>query len=317
MRPGRGRQGWRIAATGSVLGLDPAPSVVKKLKLVGTPFKIAHRTAFVGGMFTSQLEASKFEGAAVRTVSGIRGVVKKARRVAVDPQIAPGVRAPAIRLCARLPPGLGRGGLLASNAATGPSDDVKQTWSGLANGEMHGLLASACGPRTRWASAHTGPAELSHLTAHERAHTAAARAGAAAGRRRRPRRVRARHVRGQAAAVGRRVPARLGRGGAAAPVQPAHGPAGARAAAAARAQARRRPRGARPGLTQTRHKPYAVSAGRFGLCADAARAYGLAERACSGAAGPPKWRPTGSKARRRAAGFDQQSDASLLLASGF
>ncbi len=106
MRPGRGRQGWRIAATGSVLGLDPAPSVVKKLKLVGTPFKIAHRTAFVGGMFTSQLEASKFEGAAVRTVSGIRGVVKKARRVAVDPQIAPGVRAPAIRLCARLPPGL-------------------------------------------------------------------------------------------------------------------------------------------------------------------------------------------------------------------
>lgn len=63
-----------------MLGLDPAPAVVKKLKLVGTPFKIAHRTAFVSGMFTSQLEAAKFEGAAVRTVSGIRGTIKKARK---------------------------------------------------------------------------------------------------------------------------------------------------------------------------------------------------------------------------------------------
>lgn len=66
-----------------MLGLDPAPAVVKKLKLVGTPFKIAHRTAFVGGMFTSQLEAAKFEGASVRTVSGIRGTVKKARAAAL------------------------------------------------------------------------------------------------------------------------------------------------------------------------------------------------------------------------------------------
>jgi len=99
MRPGCGRQGWRITATGSVLGLDPAPAVVKKLKLVGTPFKIAHRTAFVGGMFTSQLEASKFEGAAVRTVSGIRGVVKKARRAALHPQVAPRRACPPLRLC--------------------------------------------------------------------------------------------------------------------------------------------------------------------------------------------------------------------------
>lgn len=66
-----------------MLGLDPAPAVVKKLKLVGTPFKIAHRTAFVGGMFTSQLEAAKFEGASVRTVSGIRGTIKKARAAAL------------------------------------------------------------------------------------------------------------------------------------------------------------------------------------------------------------------------------------------
>ena len=70
-------QGWRISATGVVLGAEAAPRVVKKLRLVGAPFKIAPHTAFIGGMFTSGLEAAKFEGAALRTVSGIRGTVKK------------------------------------------------------------------------------------------------------------------------------------------------------------------------------------------------------------------------------------------------
>mmetsp|Transcript_12338 Transcript_12338/g.20742 ORF Transcript_12338/g.20742 Transcript_12338/m.20742 type:complete len:416 (-) Transcript_12338:7-1254(-) len=69
---------FRICVTGVVVELNTDFQVMKKLKLIGEPYKIMKNTAFIKGMFTSGLEVAKFTGAQIKTTSGIRGSIKKA-----------------------------------------------------------------------------------------------------------------------------------------------------------------------------------------------------------------------------------------------
>ncbi|KAI5190102.1 ribosome biogenesis protein BMS1 [Nematocida minor] len=69
---------FRIAANGVQTEIGGHPKIMKKLKLIGYPSEIKGHTVFVKDMFHTQEEAARYEGVMLKTVSGIRGQIKKA-----------------------------------------------------------------------------------------------------------------------------------------------------------------------------------------------------------------------------------------------
>ncbi|KJP89190.1 hypothetical protein AK88_01068 [Plasmodium fragile] len=67
---------YRVCLNGVTLETNTNVKIMKKLKLIGEPYKIFKNTAFVKNMFNSDLEVSKFINCPVVTPSGIKGLIK-------------------------------------------------------------------------------------------------------------------------------------------------------------------------------------------------------------------------------------------------
>ena len=48
----------------------------KKLKLKGSLVQKYKKTAFIKGMFNNSMEAIKYQGASIKTLNGIKGIIK-------------------------------------------------------------------------------------------------------------------------------------------------------------------------------------------------------------------------------------------------
>ena len=82
---------FRVAATGVVLQTTAAPSIQKKLKLVGEAKKIFKNTAFIRGMFNSDLEVARFIG--MYTPNHLKAAAAAAAATAATAGVAAGARA--------------------------------------------------------------------------------------------------------------------------------------------------------------------------------------------------------------------------------
>ncbi|KAI3854972.1 hypothetical protein MKX03_009130 [Papaver bracteatum] len=71
------RAAFRFLAKASVVDVNKAARIVKKIKRIGTPCKISNKTAFIKGMFTSDLEIANFKDAKLRTASGVSGKINE------------------------------------------------------------------------------------------------------------------------------------------------------------------------------------------------------------------------------------------------
>ncbi|TEB14480.1 hypothetical protein C9890_0674 [Perkinsus sp. BL_2016] len=80
IRDWRAIPNYRVSASGLVLEGAEKMKVLKKIKLVGEPTKVHDKTAFIKGMFNSDLEVEKCLHSRIQTVSGIVGEIKKAHK---------------------------------------------------------------------------------------------------------------------------------------------------------------------------------------------------------------------------------------------
>ncbi|SBT87125.1 small ribosomal subunit assembling AARP2 protein, putative [Plasmodium malariae] len=67
---------YRICINGVIIETNNNINIMKKLKLIGEPYKIYKNTAFIKNMFNSDLEVCKFINCPVVTPSGIKGLIK-------------------------------------------------------------------------------------------------------------------------------------------------------------------------------------------------------------------------------------------------